>query len=132
MCKQAVGGEGMKLAIGIILLIAGLWFLGGTIRGRRVRFTSGGASRAHTWGDLVTGSLLTILFVGTGMCFIFGIAWWWIFVVSGIAVTVTWLVFYSIYSRLVEKSHLKGSRDIEDDELISHKDQGHTGRQQGR
>jgi len=109
----------MKLAIGIVLLIVGLWFLGGTIRGRRARFTTVGASRAHTWGDFVTGSLLTILFVGTGMCLILGIAWWWIFVVSGIAVTVIWLVLYSIYSRLGEKSHLTGGTDIENDELNS-------------
>jgi hypothetical protein len=128
MCKQAAGGEGMKLAIGILLLIVGLWFLGGTIRGRRVRFTPGGASRAHTWGDFVTGSLLTILFVGTGMCLIFGIAWWGIFLISGLAVTVTWLVLFSIYSRWVERPRLKGSRDIEDDELTGHEDQGHTGR----
>jgi len=112
-----MGDEGMKLAIGIVLLIVGLWFLGGTIRGRRIRVTPVGASRAHPRGDFVTGALLTILFVGMGMCLILGIAWWWIFVVSGIAVTVTWLVFYSIYSRLVEKSHLTGSTDIEDDEL---------------
>ena len=115
----------MKLAIGILLLIVGLWFLGGTIRGRKTRFTPVGASRAHTRGDFVTGPLLTILFVGTGMCLIFGIAWWWIFVVSSIAVTAIWLL---LYSRWIEKSHLKGSRDIEDDELISHEDQGHTGR----
>ena len=118
----------MKLAIGILLLIVGLWFLGGTIRGRKARFTSVGASRAHTRGDFVTGSLLTILFVGTGMCLIFGIAWWGIFLISGIAVNVTWLVLYSIYSRWVAKSHLTGSRDIENDELISHEDQGHAGR----
>ena len=113
----------MKLAFGILLLIVGLWFLGGTIRGRKARFTPVGASRAHARGDFVTGPLLTILFVGTGMCLIFGIAWWEIFLISGIAVNVTWLVLYSIYSRWVEKSHLTGSRDIENDELISHEDQ---------
>jgi hypothetical protein len=107
----------MKLAIGILLLIVGLWFLGGTIRGRKARFTSVGASRAHTRGDFVTGALLAILFVGTGMCLIFGIAWWEIFLISGIAVNVTWLVLYSIYSRWVAKSHLTGNMDIEDDEL---------------
>lgn len=107
----------MKLAIGILLLIAGLWFLGGTIRGRRVRFTPRGASRAHTWGDFVTGLLLTILFVGTGMCLIFGIAWWWMFLISGLAVTVTWLVLFSIYTRWIEKPYLTGDRDIENDEL---------------
>lgn len=107
----------MKLVIGILLLIVGLWFLGGTIRGRKARFTPVGASRAHARGDFVTGPLLTILFVGTGMCLIFGIAWWGIFLISGIAVTVTWLALYSIYSRWVEKSHLKGNRDIENDEL---------------
>lgn len=107
----------MKLAIGIVLLIAGLWFLGGTIRGRRVRFTPVGASRAHTLGDFVTGSLLTILFVGTGMCLIFGIAWWGIFLISSTAVTVTWLVLYSIYTRWIEKPHLTGGTDIENDEL---------------
>jgi len=98
----------MKLAFGIFLIIVGLWFLWGTIRGRKPRFTLAGVSRAHTRGDFVTGSLLTILFVGTGMCLIFGIAWWWIFLVSGIAVTVTWL---ALYSRRVEKSYLKGDRD---------------------
>lgn len=118
----------MKLAIGILLLIVGLWFLGGTIRGRRVRFTSVGASRAPARGDFVTGSLLAILFVGTGMCLIFGIAWWGIFLLSGIAVNVTWLVLYSIYSRWVAKPQLTGGTDIENDELISHEDQGHTGR----
>ena len=118
----------MKLAIGILLLIVGLWFLGGTIRGRKTRFTPVGASRAHTRGDFVTGPLLTILFVGTGMCLIFGIAWWGIFLLSGIAVNVTWLVLYSIYSRWVAKPQLTGGTDIENDELISHEDQGHTGR----
>jgi len=112
-----MGDEGMKLAIGIVLLIVGLWFLGGTIRGRRIRVTPVGASRAHSRGDFVTGALLTILFVGMGMCLIFGIAWWGIFLISIIAVTVIWLVLYSIYGRLVEKSHLTGSTDIEDDEL---------------
>jgi predicted small integral membrane protein len=109
-----MGGEGMKLAIGIVLLIVGLWFLWGTIRGKKPRVTFMGASRAHTRGDFVTGSLLTILFVGMGMCFIFGIAWWWIFVVSSIVATAIWLL---LYSRWIEKSYLKGSRDIENDEL---------------
>lgn len=118
----------MKLVIGILLLIVGLWFLGGTIHGRKARFTPVGASRAHTRGDFVTGPLLTILFVGTGMCLIFGIAWWGRFLIFGIAVTVTWLVLYSIYSRWIAKSPLTGSKDIENDELISHEDQGHTGR----
>ena len=115
----------MKLAIGILLLIVGLWFLGGTIRGRKPRVIFMGASRAHARGDFVTGTLLTILFVGTGMCLIFGIAWWWIFVVSSIAVTAIWLL---LYSRWIEKSHLTGSTDIENDELMGHEDQGHTGR----
>jgi hypothetical protein len=128
MYKQAAGGEGMKLAIGILLLIVGLWFLGGTIRGRRVRFTSVGASRSHTPGDFVTGALLTILFVGTGMCLILGIAWWGRFLLSGIAVTAIWLALYSIYSRWIAKPQLTGGTDIEDDELISHEDQGYTGR----
>jgi len=127
-----MGDEGMKLAIGIVLLIVGLWFLGGTIRGRRIRVTPVGASRAHPRGDFVTGALLTILFVGMGMCLILGIAWWWIFVVSGIAVTVIWLVLYSIYSKWIAKPHLAGDTDIENDELMGHEDQGHTGRQQGR
>ena len=98
----------MKLAIGIVLLIVGLWFLGGTIRGRKPRVTFMGASRAHTPGDFVTGSLVTILFVGTGMCLIFGIAWWWIFLISSIAVTAIWLM---LYSRGLEKSYLKGDKD---------------------
>jgi len=104
----------MKLATGIVLIIVGVWFLWGTIRGRKPRVIFMGVSRAHTPGDFVTGSLLTILFVGTGMCLIFEMAWWWIFAVSSIVVTVIWLM---LYSRWIEKSYLKGSRDIENDEL---------------
>ena len=37
-----------------------------------------------------------------------GIAWWWIFLVSSIAATYTWLAFYR---RWVEKSYLKGDRN---------------------
>jgi len=106
----------VKLGFGIFLIIIGLWFLWGTIRGRKPRFTLWGVSRAHTRGDFVTGSLLTIVFVGTGMCLIFGIAWWWIFLVSGIAITVIWL---ALYSRWVEKSYLKAGRDIGNDEQNS-------------
>ena len=98
----------MKLVIGILLLIVGLWFLWGTIRGKKPRVSFVGVSRAHYRGDYVTGSLLTILFVGTGMCLIFGIAWWWIFLVSSIAVTAIWLM---LYSRWIEKSYLKGDKD---------------------
>jgi len=97
----------MKLAFGIFLIIIGLWFLGETIRGRKPRFMLWGVSRLHI-GGFVTGSLLTTLFMGTGTCLILGVVWWWIFLVSGIAVTYTWLAFYS---RWIEKSCLKG-KDI--------------------
>ena len=62
----------MKLAFGLVALLVGLWFLGGIFRGLRPHYSEGIFTRpqwlrAHTLGDLVNGTLLVIMFWGTGV-----------------------------------------------------------------
>ena len=104
----------MRIAFGIILTLVGLWFLWGTIRGRKPRVTLGGiVTRAHTPGDILSGIFLTLTFGGTGVSLIAGMSWWWIVLVSGIGASWGWGAFYG---KWLEKSFLKGNKPLRDDD----------------
>ena len=80
----------MKLAIGIVLLLAALWLLYGTIR-----LWPPGSYRPRmlhpsTSVDIVTGLLLVSATCVTGIALISGASWWWLLL--GGAAIVSWLI----------------------------------------
>jgi hypothetical protein len=70
----------MKLAFGILALLVGLWFLGGILGGLRPRYSPfmRQMRRAHHLGDLVNGTLLVIMFCGTGAFLLADFHLWWV------------------------------------------------------
>ena len=69
----------MKIAFGIILLIIGIWVLFGIFRGSKPRYNSliRQTQRAHSFGDIVNGTLLVILFMCTGILLLMDNNLWW-------------------------------------------------------
>lgn len=78
----------MKLAIGIILLLAGLWFLYGTIRMCPPGTRRGKMLWPSTRGDIVRRVFLVLASVGPGVALITGASWWWLFL--AVAVLCLW------------------------------------------
>jgi len=101
----------MKLAIGIILLLAALWFLYGTIRmwppGRyRLRMLW-----PSTRTDIVRGVFLVVATCWTGVALIRGASWWWL-LVAGIAIVV-WAMIEGVLRRRRLEEEVFGERSQE-------------------
>ncbi len=86
----------MKLAFGLGALLVGLWFLWGIFRGLRPHYNVlvRHWQRAHNLGDLVNGTLLVIMFWGTGVSLLVDFRLWWVFLPSCTVATALWSRFY--------------------------------------
>ncbi len=89
----------MKLAFGLVALLVGLFFLYGIFRGLRPHYSEGIFTRprwlrAHNLGDLVNGTLLVIMFWGTGVSLLVDFRLWWVFLPSCAVATALWSRFY--------------------------------------
>ena len=85
----------MRLVFGILLLIIGLWFLGGAIRAWPPGTHRGVYLHPSKAGDFVTAFLLVATAWGTGIPLICGASWWWLVLVCGISVTILWSLIVS-------------------------------------
>ena len=86
----------MKITFGVVALLVGLWFLGGIFRGLRPRYSTltGQLHRAHHFGDLVNGTVLVIMFCGTGAFLLAGLHLWWVLLPSCVLIIALWSMFY--------------------------------------
>ena len=62
----------MRLIFGILLVVLGLWFLGGVIRMLPVGTYHRRFLRPSTWGDVVRGLFLSAAGIGVGIFLIVG------------------------------------------------------------
>jgi hypothetical protein len=87
----------MKLAIGIISIIAGLWFLYGTIRmwppGDYPRLMTGPSTKT----DIARGVVMFIAAFVTGIALITGASWWWLLV--AVATVILWAAISALAKR---------------------------------
>lgn len=74
----------MKLVFGILLLIIGLWFLGGQIRAWPPGTYRSTYLHPSKPGDFVMAFLVITTAWGTGISLILGATWWWLFLICGI------------------------------------------------
>ena len=66
----------MKVAIGIILVIIGFWFIAVTIRACPPGTNRRLFARPSTWFDIANGIILVFLFCGVGIALVLGASWW--------------------------------------------------------
>jgi len=95
----------MKLAIGILLVLVGLFWLGSTARGWRVY---------HAWWDIVNGALLVASFCGVGIALILGMSWWSLLIGAVTCFVVSFIFNRFIVSESIYKGVLRDS-GIDDD-----------------
>ena len=100
----------MKLAFGLVALLAGLWFLWGIFRGLRPRYNilTRQVHRAHHLGDLVNGTLLVIMFCGTGVSLLVDFRFWWVFLPSCAVTIMLWSRFYGRKMERELEERIKG------------------------
>ena len=108
----------MKFAFGLVALLVGIWFLVGIFRGLRPHYSllTRRLHRAHHLGDLVNGTLLVIMFCGTGVSLLVGFRLWWVFLLSCGVATILWSRFYGRkMERELEERMRKSYSESEDD-----------------
>ncbi len=102
----------MKLAFGLVALLVGLWFLWGIFRGVRPRYNilTRHWHRAHHSGDLVNGTLLVVMFCGTGAFLLVDFRLWWVFLPSCAVTIMLWSAFYGMKMERELKERMRKSR----------------------
>ncbi len=105
----------MKLAFGIIALLVGFWFLFGIFRGLRPHYSilTRHWHRAHHSGDLINGTLLVIMFCGTGVSLLVDFRLWWVFLPSCTVAIMLWSRFYGKKMKRALEERLMNRQDDE-------------------